>query len=451
MGRERNRYQRLEKIGEGSCGVVFRCRDKESGAIVAVKKVCFSYESSDHGCFGVPAAFLREVALTKALAPHPNVTALRDAFVEAERAYLVFEYIERDLRHHLDQAGPLHGQVTKLYAWQLLGALAHCHARRVAHRDLKPQNVLVKPEAHLVKLCDFSLGRRLVHPRAGAPQTRRVASLWYRSPEVLLGDEACGLALDIWSAGCVLAEMLLHRPLFAGGSEVETLFLHFRLIGTPTEATWPGISGLPHFNKKFPRFQAPPDGLLPVVLAQDRAGALLLRDLLRCWPAQRPFACAALSSPYFRDVDTTILKVGEGVSEGGRRKQQRSSRAAAEQTISRTEARPARRDEDDLPEVEDVTTAPTEKQPGNAKGKHSRADVADERRRSRSVRRPREEVANKGRRSRSAEGRRSRSRGGPRRRSLEEKQERKQEETREPPSRPGGNAAALLRKAFGLA
>jgi len=117
-------------------------------------------------------------------------------------------------------------------------ALAHCHSHCIAHRDVKPQNVLVDPSADHLKLCDFSLSHRLVVPVDA--QTRRVASLWYRSPEILLGGPPSAFPLDMWSVGCLNAEMLAHCPLFPGGSEIETLFLQFGRLGTPTEETWPG-------------------------------------------------------------------------------------------------------------------------------------------------------------------------------------------------------------------
>eukprot|EP00927_Polykrikos_kofoidii_P073316 TRINITY_DN69362_c0_g1_i1.p1 TRINITY_DN69362_c0_g1~~TRINITY_DN69362_c0_g1_i1.p1 ORF type:complete len:476 (+),score=72.70 TRINITY_DN69362_c0_g1_i1:37-1464(+) len=307
MGRTslKDRYQRLEKIGEGTCGVVFRCRDRDNGGIVAVKKVSFSYDGGGAGLFGVPAAVLREISVAKALGNHPNVVAIRDAFLEGERAFLVFEHVDCDLRRHMDQSGPLLPRRAKLYSWQLLRALTYCHAHRVVHRDVKPQNVLIKPENDLVKLCDFSLARRLVLPRQGAPQTRRVASLWYRSPEILLGKDACGVALDIWSVGCVIAEMLIHRPLFAGGSEWETLLFHFRLLGTPSEASWPGVSTLPHWSDRLPHFPTPSGGLMRVMVERDADAARLLRDLLRCCPERRPSAEHALGSCYFTDLDTT--------------------------------------------------------------------------------------------------------------------------------------------------
>ncbi|CAE8591331.1 unnamed protein product, partial [Polarella glacialis] len=145
MRNPQDRYQKLEKVGEGSCGVVFRCRCRETGGIVAVKKVRFSYEggaaeglnNDDEGAeaaaaisarsvFGAPAAVLREVSLLRLLGGHPNIVQVLDAFMDSSaRVFLVCEYLERDLRRHMDEAGRLQPSCTKLFAWQLLRALEH--------------------------------------------------------------------------------------------------------------------------------------------------------------------------------------------------------------------------------------------------------------------------------------------------------------------------------------
>lgn len=278
------------------------------GTIVAVKKVRFSYDSGAEcgsraaGLFGVPASALREVAALKSLAGHPNIVTLRDVFVEAQgRIFIVSEHVRCGLRRHLDRTGPLHVRRAKLCAWQLMRALAHCHSHCVAHRDVKPQNVPVDPSADHLKLCDFSLSHRLVVPVDA--QTRRVASLWYRSPEILLGGPPSAFALDMWSVGCLNAEMLAHCPLFPGGSEIETLFLQFGRLGTPTEETWPGVSSLPYWSDKFPMFPARPN--LSSVAGGDASTAHFLAQLLCCDPAKRIGADASLGHKYFGDLDRT--------------------------------------------------------------------------------------------------------------------------------------------------
>lgn len=309
MAHIHDRYQKLEKIGEGACGVVFKCRDRENDRIVAMKKVRFSYEgdggdASTRGIvFGVPTSALREVAMLKTLCGHPNIVKIHDAFLDrGARIFIICEYIDCDLRRHMDEDGQLHPRRTKLYIWQLLGALAYCHRLCIAHRDVKPQNILVNRNADLVKLCDFSLARRVLVPSVS--QTRRVSSLWYRSPEILLGGDASGISLDAWSIGCVFSEMMMHSTVFPGGSEIETLFLHFKLLGTPSETSWPGVSSLPHWSTRFPRFDTPMGGLACAARADREAGDLLA-GMLQCNPSTRRSADAALAHSYFLDLDTT--------------------------------------------------------------------------------------------------------------------------------------------------
>lgn len=159
----------------------------------------------------------------------------------------------------------------------------------------------VDPSADHLKLCDFSLSHRLVVPVDA--QTRRVASLWYRSPEILLGGPPSAFPLDMWSVGCLNAEMLAHCPLFPGGSEIETLFLQFGRLGTPTEETWPGVSSLPYWSDKFPMFPARPN--LSSVAGGDASTAHFLAQLLCCDPAKRIGADASLGHKYFGDLDRT--------------------------------------------------------------------------------------------------------------------------------------------------
>jgi len=316
------RYQKLAKIGEGSCGVVFKCLDRENKRVVAVKKIRFSYEgdeagaqdehcsSSSRAAFGIPSFALREVALLTALRGHPHIVQLNDVFLEGStRIFIICEFLELDLRRKMAQGGQLHPQRTKLYTWQLLLAVAHCHAREISHRDIKPENILVDPKADILKLCDFSLARHVAS--AYDVETRRVASLWYRSPEILLGGKTCGFALDTWSLGCVLGEMLGHGPVFPGSSEIETLFLQFRKLGTPTERSWPGVLSLEHWSPDFPRFTKPPSGFLRI---DEGAVSQLLDAMLQCNPDSRPAVEVLQLHTYFLDLDRTLLHVHSGSS-----------------------------------------------------------------------------------------------------------------------------------------
>ncbi|CAJ1412446.1 unnamed protein product, partial [Effrenium voratum] len=204
------RYQKLDKIGEGSCGVVFRCRCRQTGSIVAIKKVRYSYDAGP-ASMAQSTLVLREVALLKSIGEHSGVAPLLDAFAEPGKLYMVFEHFDGDLARHLQEAGALPAPKLKRYAFQLLNGLTHCHTRRVAHRDLKPQNLLLKRETDELKLCDFSPSRAFViHP-----------------------------------SRCVLAEMAKGKAIFQASSEIGMLFNIFFQLGaafiltlllTPVEA-----------------------------------------------------------------------------------------------------------------------------------------------------------------------------------------------------------------------
>lgn len=210
---------------------------------------------------GVPSTAIREIALLREL-NHPNVVRLLDVIHSDKNLYLVFEYLNQDLKKLLDDSnGGLEPSLVKSYLWQLLQGIAHCHTQRVLHRDLKPQNLLID-DAGNIKLADFGLARSISLPIRG--YTHEVVTLWYRAPEILLGSSVYGPAVDIWAIGCIFAEMCSKKALFPGDSEIDQLFRIFRTLGTPNESIWPGVSSLPDFKISFPQW--------------------LRQDLYRCLP-----------------------------------------------------------------------------------------------------------------------------------------------------------------------
>ncbi|KAL1780238.1 cyclin-dependent kinase 3 isoform X1 [Sigmodon hispidus] len=284
-------FQKVEKIGEGTYGVVYKAKNKETGQFVALKKIRLDAETE-----GVPSTAIREISLLKEL-KHPNIVKLLDVLHREKKLYLVFEFLTQDLKKHMDSTPtpelPLH--VVKSYLSQLLQGLNYCHCHRVIHRDLKPQNLLIN-EFGAIKLADFGLARAFGVPMR--TYTHEVVTLWYRAPEILLGSKFYSTAVDVWSIGCIFAEMVTGKPLFPGDSEIDQLFRIFRTLGTPSEATWPGVSQLPDFKNSFPKWtRKGPEEIVPSLGPEGKD--LLLSQLLQYDPSQRISAKTALAHPYF--------------------------------------------------------------------------------------------------------------------------------------------------------
>ncbi|KDN34786.1 Cyclin-dependent kinase 1, partial [Rhizoctonia solani AG-8 WAC10335] len=293
-------YAKMEKVGEGTYGVVYKARDINTGRIVALKKIRLEAEDE-----GVPSTAIREISLLKEL-KDDNVVALFDIVHADSKLYLVFEFLDMDLKKYMETINSKNGnrgldkQIIKKFTYQLLAGLRYCHGRRVLHRDLKPQNLLIDNNENL-KLADFGLARAFGIPLR--TYTHEVVTLWYRSPEVLLGSRHYSTAIDIWSVGCIVAEMVMHgQPLFPGDSEIDQIFKIFRLLGTPNEEVWPGVSQLPDYKETFPQWSAVE--LSQTVRGIDAQGLDLIASTLRYDTAQRISAKRALTHPYFNDLAT---------------------------------------------------------------------------------------------------------------------------------------------------
>ncbi|KAH6946046.1 hypothetical protein HPB50_011289 [Hyalomma asiaticum] len=289
------KFQKIEKIGEGTYGVVYKARDRATGKFIALKKIRLESEAE-----GVPSTAIREIALLKELR-HPNIVRLLDVVPNHQKLYLVFEYMSEDLKKHMDRAAsmktPLAVNLVKSYLWQLLQGIAYCHSHRILHRDLKPQNLLIDYEGN-IKLADFGLARAFGLPLR--TYTHEVVTLWYRAPEILLGSRFYSTSVDVWSIGCIFAEMLMLKALFAGDSEIDQLFRIFRTLGTPDENSWPGVTNLPDYKATFPRWE--PQSLANIINGLDADGEDLILKLLIANPDARMTAKRALSHRYFRDV-----------------------------------------------------------------------------------------------------------------------------------------------------
>ncbi|OII75416.1 uncharacterized protein cubi_01937 [Cryptosporidium ubiquitum] len=293
------KYQKLEKVGEGTYGVVYKAKDSQ-GRIVALKRIRLDAEDE-----GIPSTAIREISLLKEL-HHPNIVSLEDVIHSERCLTLVFEFMERDLKKVLDENKTgLPGNQVKLYLYQLLRGVAHCHQHRILHRDLKPQNLLINSDGAL-KLADFGLARAFGIPVRS--YTHEVVTLWYRAPDVLMGSKKYSTSVDIWSIGCIFAEMITGKPLFPGSSDEDQLLKIFSILGTPNPRDWPQVQELPLWKQRtFQVFEKQPWNIIIPGFCQE--GIDLLSNMLCFDPNKRISARDAMDHPYFKDLDPHILMI----------------------------------------------------------------------------------------------------------------------------------------------
>ncbi|KAL1925261.1 uncharacterized protein VTP21DRAFT_144 [Calcarisporiella thermophila] len=287
-----DKYQKIEKLGEGTYGIVYKAQNRETNEVVALKRIRLDNEEE-----GVPCTAIREIALLKEL-KHPNIVRLYDVLHTDKKLTLVFEYLDSDLKKFLDAyRGDIDPTTIKQLMYQLLKGIAFCHDHRVLHRDLKPQNLLINKKLEL-KLADFGLARAFGIPVRS--YSHEVVTLWYRAPDVLMASRQYSTSIDVWSAGCIFAEMASGRPLFPGNSSADQLTRIFKVLGTPTEETWPKVSQLPEYKRDFPIYQRISlENLFPKL---DALGIDLLSRMIEYQPEKRISADHALHHPYFADL-----------------------------------------------------------------------------------------------------------------------------------------------------
>eukprot|EP00811_Abedinium_folium_P000481 NODE_10440_length_1351_cov_65.642974.p1 GENE.NODE_10440_length_1351_cov_65.642974~~NODE_10440_length_1351_cov_65.642974.p1 ORF type:complete len:314 (+),score=64.43 NODE_10440_length_1351_cov_65.642974:88-1029(+) len=285
-------------LGEGTYGKVYKARNVHTNETVAMKHMKLDSQEE-----GVPSTAIREIALLKELS-HSNVVRLLDVFCKPKKLVLVFEFLENDLKKYMKSLrGIMAPAVVTDFARQLCHGVDFCHANHIIHRDIKPQNLLIDSQMRL-KLADFGLARSFVLPMP--KYTHEVVTVWYRPPEILLGGELYSVQVDIWSIGCVLGEMATTMPLFGGDSEIGTLFKIFQKLGTPTEASWPGVSKLPDWRATFPKWPKKCWSTIRNTAAQVGPEGIALLERLLCYdPRKRISARRALLHEYFRDVERT--------------------------------------------------------------------------------------------------------------------------------------------------
>jgi serine/threonine protein kinase len=282
--------------------------DNVTGRCVALKKIRLEVEDE-----GIPTTALREITLLSNL-EHPNVVKLENVISEPSRLYLIFELVDMDLKKFLDKTNDaLDPELVRSYTIQMLAGLSYCHSVGVMHRDLKPQNILVTRDGGL-KIADFGLARCFT-PYV-KPLTMEVITRWYRAPEILLGSNVYTCAVDLWSIGCIVAEMANKRAFFTGLSEIDQLHHIFNVLGTPRPEDWQGLTSLQYWRNSFPDWS--PKSLERLVPSIGPLGASLLEELFVFDPLNRITAIAALEHPYVREwthpSSTAYVSPSEGHS-----------------------------------------------------------------------------------------------------------------------------------------
>ncbi|KAJ2800412.1 hypothetical protein H4R20_004074 [Coemansia guatemalensis] len=236
-------YKKLNRIGEGTYGIVYRARERKTKKTVALKRMRVD-SNANNTVKSLPLASFREITLLKRLR-HPNIVNILDIVVgnRLENIFMVMEFCECDLGTLLDNMKtPFSQAEIKSIMEQLFCGLKYCHANHVVHRDLKLPNMLLTASGEL-KIADFGLARLFHVPKR--PMTPQVATLWYRAPELILGSKEYSASIDLWSAGCIFGELLIHQPFMPGKSEQDQLRLIAKMIGAPNERIWSGYSRLP--------------------------------------------------------------------------------------------------------------------------------------------------------------------------------------------------------------
>lgn len=307
------KYEKLAKIGEGSYGVVFKCRNKTSGQVVAIKKFV---ESEDDPL--VKKIALREIRMLKQL-KHSNLVNLIEVFRRKRKMHLVFEYCDHTLLNELERNpnGVADG-VIKSVLWQTLQALNFCHKHNCIHRDVKPENILITKQG-IIKICDFGFARILI---PGDAYTDYVATRWYRAPELLVGDTQYGPSVDVWATGCVFAELLTGQPLWPGKSDVDQLYLIIRTLGKLI----PRHQSIFKSNQFFHGISIPePEDMetLEEKFSDVEPMALnFMKECLKMNPDDRLTCAQLLESPYFDSFQEDQMKKKARNEGRNRRRQQ---------------------------------------------------------------------------------------------------------------------------------
>ncbi|KAA0177823.1 hypothetical protein FNF27_00994 [Cafeteria roenbergensis] len=282
-----NRYKIVKPLGDGTYGSVLKAVNRQTGEIVAIKKMKKKFATWQE-CMQ-----LREVKSLKKL-NHPNIIRLKEVIRENNELHFVFEFMELNVYEAMKGRAKHFSETTvRNMMFQIFQGLHFMHRHGFFHRDIKPENILIRD--NIVKLADFGLAREV---RSRPPYTDYVSTRWYRAPEILLRSRYYNSPIDVFACGCILAELLTLRPLFPGASEAEQILKICAILGTPSSSHWPeGVRLASQVGIRLPAY--PPVPLSRVVPGASPEALQLLQDTLALDPSRRPTCGQALQYPFF--------------------------------------------------------------------------------------------------------------------------------------------------------
>jgi cyclin-dependent kinase 10 len=302
-----SKYKKLNRVGEGTYGIVYRACDTKIQKYVALKRIRIDSENN-----GFPVSALREISLLRNLS-HPNIVSVLEVVVAdgLENIFMVMEYCHQDLAYLMDHVISKNPQnaytpaQVKCLMNQLFQGVNYLHDNYIIHRDLKLSNLLLT-DGGVLKIADFGLARQYTDPPDS--MTPKVVTLWYRSPELLLGTCNYDQSIDVWSIGCIFGEFIKSKPLLPGKNDFDQLLLICELLGSPNLLIWPELEDLPLYScTNFPKNDY---DCLKSMFKQSSWDVIdLLQQMLVYRPLARITCRQALDHVYFKQAPLACMPV----------------------------------------------------------------------------------------------------------------------------------------------